>query len=617
MCQGTYRAMNGSGGLPSVGLAKSLVGAVAFFALSSHADAERALTYPGVIMSNRSTPLRQASVEAAASSVRFVGLATETLAAGTVHVKETKLPNGENGAIAARRDLCRTARVRRIMHLANGHITCARNYEVTVSKVPNDPAYDLSQWGPKMMAAGAAWDITTGTNDAVVAVVDTGIFFGHPDLRGNLWVNPKEIPNNGLDDDYNGFIDDVHGANAITRIGSGSDDNRHGSHVAGIIGASGDNAQGIVGLNWRVRLMAVKFLSFSGSGSTADAIKAIQYVVTAKKKGHSVVAINASWGGPSFSKPLLDVIRSAGAEGILFVAAAGNSARNNDTNPSYPASFAADNVISVASIDSAGTLSSFSNYGKTSVHIAAPGESIYSTLLNGAYGSLSGTSMAAPHVAGLAALAYSACPRLTIAQLKEVILANGVKTTPLAAKLSTGSIANAAGAVLGASSLCAPTTPSPTATPDPNAPPTRLPTSTPTATPTPTITPTPTATPLPTGAYLIADPSTITAGSPLTLKISTGNVSPSTASLRYTFIDDNSETYTCVGSTVVPLPLGSRTVQIPLSADAKHFRSIHVSFATLKGKYSTQLSQTGTVATLVPNSKAARLCEWLTSRRIQ
>ena len=616
MCQGTYRKVNAICGLPSTILVKALIGAVAFLAIPGDAEAERSLTYPGVIISTRSTPLRQASVEAATFSVRFIGLSTETLASGTVHVRDTQLPTTRNGATANRQYLCRTARIRRITRQARGHVNCTPNYEVRISKAPNDPAYSPYQWGPHMMAASAAWDVTTGTTDAIVAVVDTGISFAHPDLRENLWVNPREIPGNSLDDDYNGFIDDVHGINAITRIGSGSDDNRHGSHVAGIIGASGDNGLGIVGLNWRVRLMAVKFLNSSGSGSTADAIRAIQYVVAAKKKGHNIVAINASWGGSSFSEPLLDAINRAAEEGILFVAAAGNRARNNDISPSYPASFAAKNIISVASIDQTGNLSSFSNYGKSSVHIAAPGSSIYSTVLNGAYSSLSGTSMATPHIAGLAALAYSACPKLTMTQLREVILANGVKRASLADIVSTGSIANATGAVLGASSLCPATTPSPTATPDPNATATPLPTSTPTATPTPTMTPTPTVTPLPKGAYLIAAPRIISAGSPLTLKISSGQISPATASLRYTFMDDKGTTYNCVGSTVVPMPLGSRTISIPLSADARHFRTINISFSTLKGKYATQVSQTGTVATHVPNSKAARLCEWLISRRI-
>lgn len=598
----------------SASLTKMLVGVAAFLAVVGDADAERSRTYPGVLVSSNSTPLRQASVEAAAESVQFIGLSSERLASGTVHVKDTKLAAGDNRAVANRRNLCRTARIRRIMQRAQGHVNCEPNYEVKISKVPNDPAYVAYQWGPRMMAAAAAWDVTTGSTDAIVAVVDTGISFGHPDLRGNLWVNPKEIPNNSRDDDYNGYIDDVHGINAITRIGSGSDDNRHGSHVAGIIGASGDNAEGIVGVNWRVRLMAVKFLNSSGSGSTADAIKSIQYIVAAKKKGHNVVAINASWGGSSFSEPLRDAIKSAAAEGILFVASAGNSARSNDTTPSYPASFAVDNIISVASVDSAGALSSFSNYGKTSVHIAAPGSVIYSTLLNGTYGSLSGTSMAAPHVTGLAALACSACPKLTMAQLKATILANGVKSTSLAAKLSTGSIANAAGAVLGAAALCAAITPTPIATPDPNGSPTPTPTSTPTPTPTATITPTPTPTPMPTGAYLIASPSVIPAATTMTLKVSMGTTSPSTASLRYTFTDQTGYTYTCIGATIVPLPLGSRTVQIPLPVEALHFPYINISFDTLKGRYSTRIAQTGTTSTLVPSTKAARLCEWLKTR---
>jgi len=466
------------------------------------------------------------------------------------------------------------------------------------------------------MAAPAAWDVTTGAGEAVVAVVDTGIFHSHPDLRGNLWVNPQETPSNNRDDDYNGYIDDFYGANAITRKGSGTDDNRHGTHVAGIIGATGDNAEGIVGMNWQVKLMSVKFLTSSGSGSTANAIRSIEYILAAKKKGHNIIAINSSWGGPGFSEPLLSAIKKASAEGILFVASAGNKASSNDTTPSYPASYNVGNIISVASVDSRGALSSFSNYGKSSVHIAAPGSVIHSTVLNGSYESLSGTSMASPHVAGLAALTFAACPSLTMAQRKEAMLANGLKSPLLATKIATGSLANAAGAVLAASAACASITPSPTPTSDPLLTPTQTPTTTPTPTitPTPTMTPAPTLTPVPTGAYLLADPNVIPASSVATLKISTGQTKTASISLRYSFVDTNGTSYPCVGATIVSLPKGTRAVQMPLPPEARHFLHLNISFETLKGRYSTRLTQTGTSSTIVPNVAAARLCAWLTSR---
>lgn len=596
-------------------LGQALAGAITFTVSLTESFAEAANTYPGVILSHRSTSEKEASLEAAATSLRFAGLSSERLRSGSVHVREKALSAAEEGPVAGRRNLCRTARVRRIMSQAQGHVNCSKNYELTISKVPNDPGYSSYMWGPQMMAAPAAWDVTTGTRDAIVAVVDTGLSHSHIDLRDNLWVNPRETPLNGRDDDVNGFVDDVYGANAINRMGSGSDDNSHGSHVAGTIGATGDNAEGVVGLNWNVRLMSVKFLSASGSGSTADAIRAIQYVVTAKQNGHNVVAMNNSWGGPSYSRPLLDAILSAGSAGILFVAAAGNSSRNNDVSPSYPASYSADNIISVASVDSTGALSYFSNYGPNSVHIAAPGSGIYSTTLNWNYGTMSGTSMACPHVAGLAALAYAACPGMTMKQLKGVVLSNGLKKSSLTGKISTGSIANAAGTVLTAQLLCPSTTPSPTSTPDPNAP-TPLPTSTPTTTPTPTITPTPTATPLPTGGYLIAEPSVIASGSPLTLKISVGKTTSSSIALKWLVDDLYGTSYACQGATIVSLPKGSRTVQISLPAEAKYFPYISVSFETLKAKFSTKVIQTGTQRTLTPNVQAYRLCQGLVSKPI-
>lgn len=612
-CPADYRLSHFGPAISRVGVITCLL---SMMITTADARAERAPTYPGVILSASYSPSKRASVEVAASSVRFIDLTSEKLTSGAVHIKQRKLSTAELGPIVDRLNLCRTARVRRIKRLARGRVACARNYEVTISKLPNDPGYSRYQWGPQLMAAPAAWDVTTGSGEAIVAVVDTGIFHSHPDLRGNLWVNPRETPSNNRDDDYNGYIDDFYGANAITRKGSGTDDNRHGTHVAGIIGATGDNGDGIVGMNWQVRLMSVKFLNSSGSGSTADAIKSIQYIIAAKKKGHNIVAINSSWGGSGFSESLLSSIKDASAEGILFIASAGNKASSNDTTPTYPASYYVGNMISVASVDSRGALSSFSNYGKSSVHIAAPGSLIYSTVLNGSYESLSGTSMASPHVAGLAALTFAACPGLTMAQRKDVMLANGLKNPLLATKIATGSIANAAGAVIAASAACASITPSPTPTSDPLLTPTQTPTVTPTPTisPTPTMTPTPTPTPIPTGAYLLADPNVIPAASVATLKISTGQTQPAAISLRYSFVDMSGTNYPCVGATIVSLPKGTRAVQIPLPPEAQYFPYINISFETLKGRYSTRLTQTGTSSTIVPNVAAARLCGWLTSR---
>lgn len=586
------------------------------------ASGESSRTYPGVIISNNSTRINEASIHAAVASMSFPGLFSERLRAGAVRVVD----KGEKGeAIAGRRNLCRTARVRRIMKLARGHVTCSPNYELVATRDPNDPGFISPMWGPRYLAAPAAWEVTTGSRDAIVAVIDTGIYQSHTDLFTNIWSNPGEISNNGRDDDVNGYVDDAWGVNTISRIGSGTDDNGHGTHVAGTIGAIGDNRLGVVGINWKVSLMAVKFLASNGSGSTANAIRGIEYVVAAKRKGSNIVAINASWGGPSYSKALQDAIASAGDEGILFVAAAGNRAQNIDMFPSYPASFKLDNVIAVASIESTGAMSSFSNYGFYSVHIAAPGGKIYSTYPPNTYATLSGTSMASPHVAGVAALTYAACPRLTAGLIKEMILTNGVKSAPLSALISSGSVVNAAGAVIAATDRCSSLPPLPTATPNPNATATPTPTATsatplPTATftPTPTITPTPTATatptPLPTNGYLVADPSIIPAATTATLKISVGRTTPAVVSLKYVFYDGVGNAYSCVGGTTVSLPKGSRTIQLPLPSEAKYFPVIGVSFSTLTAKFSTSITQTGTQLTLIPNSRASALCSNLTSK---
>jgi subtilisin family serine protease len=199
------------------------------------------------------------------------------------------------------------------------------------------------------MALEPAWDITSGDSDLLVMVVDTGIFAIHDDLLANMWRNTKEIPNNGLDDDRNGYIDDYFGMNAINRIGSGTDDHGHGTHVAGIIGAVANNKKGISGVAPRVKLVALKFLDNRGRGSTVNAIRAINYGIQLKKMGHKVVAFNNSYGSPTFSKPMLDVIREVNAQGILFIAAAGNASVDNDVKPSYPANYRVENVISVAS----------------------------------------------------------------------------------------------------------------------------------------------------------------------------------------------------------------------------------------------------------------------------
>lgn len=249
-----------------------------------------------------------------------------------------------------------------------------------------------------------AWKITTGDKKVVIAVIDTGIDYNHPDLSQNMWKNMAEANGaEGIDDDNNGIVDDIYGAAFVGGKVSGNplDDHSHGTHCAGTIAAA-HNDLGVAGVMANAQLMAVKFLSKSGSGSTADAIKAIAY---AAQMGAHVMS--NSWGGGSYSQALEDAIKDANAKGIFFIAAAGNSKNDNDASPSYPASYPIENIIAVAAHDINDRMASFSSYGLKSVHVAAPGVDILSTVLSGKYAIYSGTSMATPHVSGIVGLMLS------------------------------------------------------------------------------------------------------------------------------------------------------------------------------------------------------------------
>ena len=319
------------------------------------------------------------------------------------------------------------------------------NFIVHTTAVPNDASFS-SQWGLQNTGdnggtvdadidAPEAWDQATGSSSVIVALVDEGIDLAHPDLAGNIWVNPNEIPGNGVDDDGNGFIDDVNGwdfkhGDATVYDSAGED--RHGTEVAGIIGAEGNNSVGTAGICWHVRIMPVKFIA-SGSGTVANAILALNYAVSQGAK-----VINCSWGGTSYSAALESAFQSVLNAGILVVTSAGNSGKDTDTNAHYPSNYDLSNILSVAATDKNDNLSYFSNYGQTSVDLAAPGSSIYTTIPGGGYASFSGTSASTPFVTGAAALALSVTPGLSYSELKARILNAVDPIADLAAKTVSG-----------------------------------------------------------------------------------------------------------------------------------------------------------------------------------
>jgi subtilisin family serine protease len=337
--------------------------------------------------------------------------------------------------------------------LATGKDLLDRNGGINAA--PNDPDFGqqwaLNNTGQDGGKAGAdissleAWKTTRGSDEVVVAVLDSGVDYEHIDLRTNIWTRPDSIP--AYYDDELGEFNDEFGYNGTDAMSDPMDDNGHGTHCAGIIGAEGDNDEGIAGINWNVRIMPLKFLGRGGFGTTADAIKAINYAIDRKKAGVNLRVINASWGSTQNSKALEDAIRAAGDAGILFVAAAGNNGTDNDKRAHYPSNYDLPNVISVAATDRTDALTSFSNFGIKTVHIAAPGRDIESTWLGNAYRDASGTSMAAPQVAGVAALVLSHEPNLTVAQLRNRLLSSVDKLPNLAGKVSSGGRLNAAKAL--------------------------------------------------------------------------------------------------------------------------------------------------------------------------
>ncbi len=333
------------------------------------------------------------------------------------------------------------------------------NYIYTYDATASDPYFtNNSLWGMNGTYgcnASTAWGNNhTGSASVVVGIIDEGIQFDHPDLAGQVWTNPYD-PTDGIDNDGNGYVDDIHGwdfdgnNNSIYDGGSRGSLDDHGTHVSGTIGAKANNGQGVVGVNWNVTIISGKFLGRRG-GSLTNAIKALDYFSDLKTRhGLNIVATNNSWGGGGFSQALLDAIERSNAKGILFIAAAGNGGSdgvgdNNDVTASYPSNYTASNVIAVAAITSSGAISSFSNYGATTVDLGAPGQGIWSSTAYNLYESYSGTSMATPHVTGAAALYASTHPGSTAAQIKSAILTSTTATASLSGKCVTGGRLNVA-----------------------------------------------------------------------------------------------------------------------------------------------------------------------------
>ncbi len=335
------------------------------------------------------------------------------------------------------------------------------NYIIKTNATIPDDLHFSSLWGLSNtgqtggtagadIQATAAWDVTTGDSSVIVAVIDSGVDYNHEDLAANAWVNSQEIAGNGIDDDANGYVDDVYGIDAINNDSDPMDNNGHGTHVSGTIGAVGNNGIGVAGVNWDVKILACKFLDASGSGYTSGAIECMTYIKALKDRGENIVASNNSWGCHNcYSQVLSDAIDAQRQSGILFVAAAGNADCDNDKPElaGYPASYDLLNIISVAATDHNDNRAYFSCYGRRSVDVGAPGVDILSSIPGNGYASYSGTSMASPHVAGLAALLQAQDLNRSWSEIKNLILTGGTDTASLNDITVTGKRISASGSV--------------------------------------------------------------------------------------------------------------------------------------------------------------------------
>jgi len=316
------------------------------------------------------------------------------------------------------------------------------NYYRHLALDPNDLSYP-SQWNLPIINAPTAWNAATDCAATPVAVIDSGVDYEHTDLAANIWSNLADVAGDGVDNDGNGYIDDTMGWDFVADDNDPMDENGHSTHVAGTIAAVGDNGQGVAGLCWDGQIMALRTFDAEGNGTVADVIEAMQY---ARTKGARVV--NASYAGADFSQAEYDEISLLNDSGILMVVAAGNEGADNDRLPSYPAGYDLPNIIAVAATDRNDRLASFSNFGAATVHVAAPGDSIFSTYVNNDYAFGSGTSMAGPHVSGLAALVWNTNPGLAASQVRARILDGVDRLADLSGKIFTAGRINAYNSLL-------------------------------------------------------------------------------------------------------------------------------------------------------------------------
>ena len=317
-----------------------------------------------------------------------------------------------------------------------------------IETIPNDPSFtnlwamqNTGQSGGTVDAdidATDAWTLSTGSNSVYVGVIDTGVDYNHSDLSGNMYSSATDCNTNGIDDDNDGYIDDCHGIDTANHDSNPMDDNSHGTHCAGTIGATGNNGVGVVGVNWRVTVVPCKFLKSDGSGPNSGAIECLDWLAKLKDHGLNIVATSNSYSGGAPSQASADAIKANLDRGILFIAAASNDNTNNDSLPIFPANYGLPNMVVVASTDRYDLRSSFSNYGLHTVHLGAPGSSIYSTVLSNAYAYKSGTSMATPHVAGAAALLKAQNSSLDWRAIKNLLISSGDPIAALSGKTASG-----------------------------------------------------------------------------------------------------------------------------------------------------------------------------------